>query len=263
MVPPEHLNSCDQFDPSSCYVYGPLVLVAKLIARQMCDGRNPIVQDRSVDYSEWYHQFFNNRMESVDFTVLRNTRDAVLQYTHRDRSDQHDLKLFVNYIFEFKSPIRPIQIEDIVLVVPQRRNEFRSDYYVNVMRFVILMVICCLTTLVSTVLFANEHLKRFRKPNECQLIRGHGYAYIVLDTWARSLGNSASSRSNASLVERILFITLAAFAILAGSFISGELMENLVNVIDVDQIDTLLGFLDDSRMMLRVPMFLFTAIDRR
>lgn len=259
-LPPIHINTCDQSDPENCFVYGLFVMMANLITHRLSEGHDPVILPKQVGYNEWYSQFFNHRLKSADFTELRNTRDSLYRPNRRVKNiTRHHtslIKLNIDYFIHGSSRIRPFSTEVVVMVVPQLRNEFRSETFVNVMRMLILTIVASLMVIVSMVRITNEHWKRISGHRH----RGRGYVQISLDSWARSLGNSQTTLPSLSPVERILRITLAAFAILAGSFISGELMENLVNVIDVKQIETLQEFLHEPYLRLHVPFGLFKRV---
>lgn len=259
LVPPLHIHG-RLSTVSESFAFGPYILLMKLLAQRMTgDGRrDPLISAPNRDYAKWYRRFFGVALRSVDFSQLRNTRDAIV-YERNATAEPIDNRTAIRIEAGLYGAY-PVRNDKILLIVPYARNALESKCS-DCGRLLVLAVWLLAVLLVALLRWINERNCRRTAGHRVALqTRRRSYVCIALDTWARSLGNSCSTESATSSVfsnsgsERLISVSLSAYAILAGSLVSGIWMQYLMNELDTHQIENLEDFIRETALDLRSPM---------
>lgn len=240
LVPPLYISACHPSAPGRCFVAGPHVFIMKQIIERLTNGSGEKITLRPAHdaSTQWYRSHSFHEAASNDFIARRNVRDAVLMQSDlRHNSEQSlpaahaGLELEVGSIDQSS---RAMSADRVVLVVPQRRNYFRSKTYVNLVRLTSVAACIMIAMLVAAV--QNGRI-RLTMPYR----RRVDFSGSIFDAFAQILGNSTSAMPTArqlSKTDGILLSTLAFLAIMLAAFMSGDLMVKLVNNITVSQIES-------------------------
>lgn len=119
----------------------------------------------------------------------------------------------------YTSGIDSFGVEDVLLVVPYRRKTGCSEHIEK--RVVILMLWLLTVTVMATVRLLAEW-------------RGRSFGRLMIDTWAQSIGNTGGDnssllwRNGAMNAQRLAIVSLSIYAILAGSYFTGALVQNMI-----------------------------------
>lgn len=246
LVPPLHINACANNANVSpeCHVIGPFVFLVNLLTERLCrwDDHNecrPAVNIRNAEdgYDEWFGGYFSATLPNgSDLLTSRHVRDAVQQ--RRPAADDHHQQNIVVTIGSDFGRLRIIRMDDVVLIVPAERNYYRTEWYMNIFRVCNILGCFSVIILAATVQYGSVRLWK-----NAPVPSSRNYTRIVLDAFARTLGNITSSEpllgAHRRPTERTIMLTLSLYSMLASAFITSNMLLHSINNIQMDQIEAL------------------------
>lgn len=238
--PPSHLNECDP-TAERCIYFGPYVLLAKQLASRLTRGLHPEPGIRPVQKDAVFRlrEIFGN--SSVDLRLNRESAkwrhfgDGFIEYNiHKEMQEdlgsesEYDSRRYVFTIQPaYRSGIHAFDVEDALMLVPYRRKTGCSQ---NVLDRLVLLLMWLLAVIVMAVV----RLGAEWRGDSCPLGR------LLIETWAMSIGTTGGSRLlrpyGAVNAQRLAVVSLSVYAILAGSYFTGALVQDMIRCDGVRQI---------------------------
>lgn len=238
LVPILHIRQCPE--GNRCFAFGLHVMLANILATYL----------NTVPEIEFKRSFVNEYYESTpyrcDFGKYANLRDGLLTFKPNDSVTIVDpVKAIRVGIFKGHFSTDAFDVQEIVLIVPYRRRTLKCGAEMQMLekRLGIFAVWITLVLVISCLRYADSERSQFSS--------------ILLNTWAQSAGNGTQVLFALTLSQRIAVGVLAAFAILGGSYFSGEMYQNMFSCPPQRQIDSLEDFYvnTDLHMLLSIETF--------
>lgn len=266
-LPPYHINTCSSADaPKQCYLFGPDIFLANLIASKYRRNHRPILQSQFDDgFEDKYRRLFESYRLTYGDAAIANSRslvDGFASYRHSERTAQVERNVSKHLVFSLlhrHGLAIGVRCNALRLIVPRVRNKNRQPRR----RILLAGAGSIVIVLTVSMLYVDQRLTMIgsRQRRSVPRRKPDDLLTLIIDTLVLTLGsaNAGKVSSGASTTHRCLFVVLCAYGQMISSIVSCLFLQRILFDREATQIDTMADLVQ-TRLARVAPLELY---DRR